>query len=156
MFRVSYFVFMTHLLIHTHAHTISLTDTIIHNHIHQSVKHSHDSPTDVVAAAAAATTEVAAAAAAAAASVVVFVVYVHVCCLQCYLRIKLLKLLCYCGGPGLWGRFGGGPCDQICFVKDLKTVDSLVCVVVIVVLLVELHAHKHIVVDCWLGEGPNQ
>lgn len=88
----------------THTHSLSLAHVLIHNHIHQSVKHSHDSPTTDVVAAAAATTEVAAAAAAAS-----VVVYVHVCCLQCYLRIKLLKLLCYCGGPGLWGRFGGGP-----------------------------------------------
>lgn len=76
---------MTHSFIHTGTPFLTLARSF-----HQSVKHSHDSPTDVVAAAAATTEVAAAAAAAASVVVVVFVVYVHVCCLQCYLRIKLL------------------------------------------------------------------
>lgn len=39
--------------------------------------------------------------------------------------------------------------------KDFKTVDSLSVnkFRLFIEVLVELHAHKHIVVDCWLGEG---
>lgn len=115
----------------------SRSHTISQNHIHQSLpcQHSHDdSPTpttvdfaSVATAASSSATEVAAADSTVAAATVA---YVHVCCLQCYLRIKLLKLLCYCGGPGLWGRFGGGPYTHthtnangwILFLSELRIV----------------------------------